>query len=220
MYQYMTVTAHMREPVIYYEDGMHLDGPLAYGAFREYQRGDNPQLPPVTSEWAEDFDLPLERWSRPLPSGSEADPRLLDDQGQVWGWCCSRVEAEWLGRGKMEYRKRPDTQRMMRYSGAKTHHLGAGPLKAFDVAYPTIFARELRWVCKGDVEGVRRLLRLVTHLGKKSTTGMGAVADWAVEACELRVIMRRLPAEGGMTGSIRAPYHHVSRRVPADWGEV
>lgn len=218
--QYMTVTARMREPVIFYEDGMHLDGPLAYAAFREYQRAGGLPLPPIAGEWAEDFGLPLGRWTRPLPAGAQVDRRLLDAEGQVWGWMCSHVDAEWLGRGKMEYRKRPDTQAMARLTKAKSHNLGAGPFKAFDVAYPSLFARELRWVCVGDVDVVRRLLKLVTHVGKKSTSGMGAVAEWIVEPCEQVFIERRMPAEGGMLGAIRAPYHHVSRRVPADWGTV
>lgn len=220
MSDYMIVTARMREPVIYYEDGMHLDGPLSYAAFRAYQRAGGAPLPPITDPWAVDFDLPLERWAIPLPDGADVDQRLLDSQGLVWGWMCSRVEADWLGRGKMEYRKRPDTQRMGRYTTAKSHQLGTGPLKAFDVAFPTLTARELRWVAVGDVDEVRRLLHLVTHIGKKSTTGMGAVDEWTVETCEQRSFERRMPCDGGMLGAIRAPYHHVSRRVPAGWETI
>ena len=217
--EYMTVTARMREPVVHYEDGMHLDGILAYAAFRIYQREGGAPLPPINEAWCLDFDLPLTRWVRPLPVGCDVDQRLLID-GEVWGFCASRVNADWLARGKMEYRKRPDLDRMRRYTQAKSHSLGAGALKAFDVAYPTMTARELHWMAQGDIDAVRAHLALVSHIGKKCATGMGAVGEWLVEPCNAQAIKRRLPVDGGMSGSIRPPYHHISRHVSADWGEV
>jgi len=218
MNDYMKITAIMAEPVIYYEDGMHFDGLLAYGAFRDYTQKGGAPLPPINLPWCLDFDLPLEKWECPLPDNVDVDKRLLSDNGKVWGWCGSRVDADWLARGKMEYRKKPDLGAMGRYTEAKAHHLGAGPLKAFDVAYPTMTARELRWVARGEVDQVRHLLSLISHIGKKSTTGMGAVMEWIVEPCDAVPIERRMPCTGGRMGAIRPPYHHISRRVPSDWG--
>lgn len=214
----MIIMVTMAEPIIHYEDGMHIDGILSYGAYRDHVRQGLSDLPPITDEWAIDFDLPLERWERPLPKCDEVDARLLTDDGLVWGWCGSRVEAEWISRGKMEYRKKPDCGAMQRYTKAGAHHLGAGPFKAFDVAYPTLTAEKLRWCAIGDVERVRCLLSLVTHIGKKSTTGMGAVQAWSIEPCDSCPIERRFSLEDGWPGAIRPPYHHMSRRVSSGWG--
>jgi hypothetical protein len=213
-HQYMHVTAIMIEPVIYYEDGMHLDGILSYGAFREYN---GPELPPINSPWAIDFDLPLKKWRVDPPGEFSGDKRLLDDNGMLWGWCASRVDAEWFARGKMEYRKRPDIGAMQRFTTSTSHNIGAGALKAFDVAYPTLMASEHHWHAIGYIDAVRRLLSHVTHIGKKSTTGMGAVSEWVVEPCYPVEIVRRMPNDRGRPYAIRPPYHHASRRVPSDW---
>ena len=212
----MRVKAIMDEPIIYYDDGMHLDGILSYAAYREYITNDNPPLPPNNGPWAIDFDLPLEKWFRSLPIGSKVDFRLLEG-GKVWGWYASKVIVNLVHYNKMEYRKRPPMNYMRYYTNSKNHNVGAGPLKAFNVSFPTMISRELHWFAKGDIESVRRLLNLVSNIGKKSTTGMGSVESWHVDECDPCPIYRRLPIEDGTPRSIRPPYHHISRHVLSDW---
>lgn len=217
----LKVTARMGEPVIYYHDGLHLDGLLAYGAYIEHIRNGGEDLPPISSPWAVDFELPLAKWSRPVPEGAEVDARLLNGDGDLWGWCASAAIADWVAHGKMEFRKRPDIARMARYTAHPSHHLGAGPFKAFDVAYPTELAFKIEWYALGDRERVEALLQDVTHIGKKHNVGMGKVLEWTVDDTERDwsverdgALMRRMPRDGGRPGTIRAPYHHPSRLVP------
>lgn len=42
----------------------------------------------------------------------------------------------------------------------------------------------LTWWCVGDAAEIERLLRYVTHLGKRAAVGKGEVAEWVVEPCE------------------------------------
>ena len=218
----LQVTAVMAEPIIYFEDGMHLDGILAMAAYREYIHNGGDPLPiPMLSNWVIDFDLPLDKWTRPVPEGATPHDKLLNDKGDLWGWMASAVYAEWQSRGKMEYRKKPDTQRMSRYTSQKSHHLGAGPMKAFDLSYPTVFANEIRWLASGDIEEVDRLLNTyITHIGKKHATGSGLVSRWIVETSTHSSFKRVMPAAGCELRSIRAPYSHPSRFVSARMEDV
>lgn len=216
------VRAVMGEPLIYYHDGLHLDGLLAWGAYQAHVREHGADgIPNINAPWALDFDLPLARWQRPVPDGATLHPNLLDADGMLWGWCASAGFAEWVAHGKMEFRKRPDLMRMARYTKNPSHHLGAGPFKAFDLAYPTELAFEIEWYALGDRERCEALLCDVTHIGKKSKLGMGKVLRWEVEDIghdwsieKEGVLMRRMPRDGGRPGTIRAPYHHQSRRAP------
>lgn len=214
----MKVTAIMGEPVVYFEDGMHFDGPLSFGAYVEYVREHGDNLPPMGA-WALDFDLPLSRWTVPAPAG--VDPRLLDTDGRLWGWRASAAQADWVAQGRLEVRKRPAEEAMIRYTRAASHHSGMGPLKAKDIAHPTLLAFEIQWYAHGDRKGVERLLSYVTHIGALVGHGPGRVLRWVVEpmgvdwSCERDgKLMRVMPREGGPRRSIRAPYHHRSRRAP------
>lgn len=216
------VRAFMGEPLIYYHDGLHLDGILAWGAYVAHVREHGADsLPPINSPWAIDFDLPLAKWQRPVPAGAQVEPRLLDSDGMLWGWCGSAAVADWVAHGKMEFRKRPDLGRMMRYTSSPRFHLGAGPHKAFDLTYPTELAFEITWYALGDRSRCEDLLADVTHIGKKHNLGMGKVLRWVVEDMGVDwsverdgVLMRRMPRDGGRMASIRAPYHHPSRLAP------
>jgi CRISPR type IV-associated protein Csf3 len=42
----------------------------------------------------------------------------------------------------------------------------------------------LTWWCVGDADEIERLLRMVTHLGKRAAVGKGEVAEWTVQQCE------------------------------------
>lgn len=227
----MRVTAVMGEPVAYLGDLMHVDGIVAAAAYRDLPERTRRRVPPLSCEWPVDLRIPLSRW---FVSVSEARGRLSKmtrDGHALWGWCGSaEIGDPWLRRGKIEIRKRPPVEEMRRYAQDATVQLGAGPLKAYDMAVPTVFAHRISWMAHGDAGEVRRLLsRYIPAIGKKRNLGCGTVLEWVVEEVPGSVMdsvvagsgaralpIRRLPAECGLRGarrrgSIRAPYHHASR---------
>lgn len=216
----LKITARMGEPIVTYDGVLHFDGILSWCASREYISEHGDDLPPIGGPWMVDFDLPLARWRVPPVPG--CDERLLDADGMLWGWCASAGEAIWLSHGKVEVRKRPAIDEMVRFSRDKTYNAGAGPTKAKDLTFPTLFAREVTWYVRGEREAVKRLLDVwATHLGKLHGHGHGKVLEWRVETSPVDwsiqrdgLLMRRMPREGGQRGGIRAPYWHRSRQVP------
>jgi hypothetical protein len=224
-HQPLRVTALMGEPIVYYGDGLHLDGPLSYGAYVEYVREHGDDLPPIGEEWAVDFDLPLSTWRCPPADGESPHPRMLAPDGTIWGWRCSAAQADWVAEGTHWLRKKPATDAMRRYTEAPSHNIGLGPMKAKNLPLPARLAFEVTWYAHGDLQEVSRLLANVRHIGKLCGHGMGRVLDWVVDemgedwSCrglEGR-LMRRMPAAfssdapGVLPLALRAPYHHRSR---------
>jgi hypothetical protein len=232
-FQHFEVTVDMAEPIVHLDDLIHLDGPLAFGAFMALPAAEKRIMPPLSSPWAIDIPVPLAKWYVPVDSEKwPHDDRLLDDfdvdgvvKPCIWGWCATSQLDPWDGRGTIEYRKKPALERMARYSGAKKVNVGAGRLKAYDVKFPTVLCRQVRWRAFGDMSKCLTLLEYVSAVGKKRNTGNGRVLRWhamLVEGHWSPVVgtspMRRLPVLSGIvgrpgTGSIRPPYHHRSRRV-------
>ena len=87
----------------------------------------------------------------------------------------------------------------------------------------------LVWYAVGDLEAVRDLCGMVTHIGKKSSQGLGAVDHWQVEPCPMDWsvvandrLTRAIPAEDGIPGTgisyrvmsygIRPPYWHTDHQ--------
>jgi hypothetical protein len=214
----------MSEPVVYSGDLLHLDGVIAFAAYRDLDDRTRRRIPPISSPWAVDLRLPLSRWFCPAPEEGSCDPRLLKE-GRIWGWAASAEASAWAGRGVAEVRKRPPLDQMRRYASDRRVETGAGPLKAYDLVVPTVFAREVLWYAHGVRSEVERLLvRHAPAIGKKRGIGYGTVLRWRVEACgeDLSVVRadgtpaRRMPASSGLVAravraTIRPPYHHGSR---------
>jgi hypothetical protein len=238
-HQPLRIVATMDEPIGYLGDLLHLDGPLAYGAYHALDLQTRKTIPPIeVTDFPVDLTLPLSTWwvdYDPALHG-EIDPRLLKRRRrgkdgpppQLWGWCCSAAdESAWGVRSKLEIRKRPAIKEMGRYTDAKTHNVSAGHMKAYDLSMPTVFAREVTWYAHGELAAVQDLLtRFVPALGKKRSTGSGTVAAWTVtphgedwSVTRDGAPTRRLPAgavEGAArTGAIRPPYYHHTRMVAA-----
>lgn len=236
------VYATLAEPMVSYADGLHLDGPLAYAAYRDLTPERRAKLPPIESDWAEDFDLPLVRWSGMCVLPETADHRLTVDgsleilqdgggyQGHVWGWKCSAaMPVGPVLESTHQIRKRPNVELITRYTSNKRFDVGLGPLKAKDLALPTVLATRLKWYCVGDPERTLYLLsRHVRAIGKAVRHGMGRVIEWSMGEAEADRSMfdgegqpmRRLPAAmvpgvQAVLGTFRAPYHHRSR-----WGTI
>ena len=212
----LTVTAHLVEPVAGWRDDITLDGPLSWGAYLAYVDEHGDDLPPKNPLWAVDFDLPLAKWSAPLPASWKPDPRLLTADGEVWGWCVSRPMFDEPALSVVEVRRKPALEEMSQWSNAKRHHIGLGPLKARNVPHAAGFVREITWSALGDKAGMEDLLARVHNIGRLSRSGNGLVASWEVTIGGTSNDWedRPMPSEGGFLTAVRAPAHHPSRQVP------
>jgi len=230
------VTAEISEPIVTYGDGIHLDGPLAYATFMELTPEQKNKLPSIQNDWAEDFNLPLSKWSHDCDLPETSDGRLTTDGileetetgyvGHVWGWRCSAaIPIGTVMESIYELRKRQPAIEAIIYLKDKRWETGAGPHKSKDLVYPSIITRKLKWYCNGDPERTHWLLsRYVRAIGKLSNHGQGKISRWIVEPTDIDLSikdqfgnpMRRLPArmfddKPILLGTIRAPYHHRSR---------
>lgn len=213
----MLVTAKMAEPVVYYDDGLHLDGILAWAAYLDLTEDERWGLPPITDDWATDFDLPLQRWHVDVVA---MDARLRGDEG-VWGWCATQVLSGWLRRGSHEIRKKPAAEKMARHTASPSVNLGTGPGKAYNLIVPTAFAHELHWAAIGDMKEALRLLSThVQGVGKHCARGMGRVLHWSIRQVDVSTedilknrVMPCSERQATCIRAIRPPYHHGSRHT-------
>ena len=221
--QPLKIVARMGEPVICFEDGLHLDGILAWAAYRDLTEEEHWRLPPIQDPWAVDFDLPFARWSMPAETPSGASERLLDDAGNVWGWFATMAIADWTRRSVHEIRKRVPTSELARWAGTRSINVGAGAPKAYDLKLPTMWTPEITWFAIGDLDEILRLLSIhVYGIGKHCAKGMGRVLEWKAEQVKIDeqfiLARRRMPAnsdEAMSISSVRPPYHHISRQTYA-----
>lgn len=224
----LKIRATMMEPVCYYGDGLHIDGPIAFGVFQDLDYSIRQKMPPLTCSWAEDFDLPLEKWKVKIELSSFINPLLLDNYDQVWGWKASAVFADWLQQDGHIITRQPNFLQLSRYTKSPSINLGAGQLKAVSLKLPTMLASILEWYCVGDPEKILYLLEThVPAIGKLHNKGLGRVLKWEIEEAEedksvsyKGVVTRVMPKGFEGTGfeaiaTIRPPYHHRSRLVPA-----
>ena len=219
----LRVRAYMASAIVGYGEPIHLDGILAYAAFREWSKQNDPaSLPHIREEWAVDFRLPLQAWASAVPEqppytfheGLCAAVQGDDAPKVIWGWAATRETAEWLHHGGRELRKTPDLDTHKRWGTAPSVNIGSGTSKAKNVVVPSRFALHLDWYCLGLESVVRQWLNEhVTHLGRLKNHGCGQVLRWTVtpeaQAPPSSVLARPL-VRGS---SVRPPYHHPSRRL-------
>jgi CRISPR type IV-associated protein Csf3 len=227
-WQPLRVTARMAEPVVWMGDGIHLDG-ILHAAASDLRR----RLPAghkfpliCNDDWWQDFRLPLAKWSMQAHPEPRDHVHLRDSDGNVWGWCTSAAIADWAKDSQLEIRKKPAMNEMVRMSEDGSVNIGAGPMKAYNLTYPTRFAERIHWYVLGQEKGLRYLLDTITHIGKKHNLGLGRVISWDVCGVDNdwsimgpdNALMRRMPSSFDTTkyaefGAIRAPYWHRSRYV-------
>ena len=211
----LKVTAYPAEPVVGYRDGLHLDGPMAYGYFASMSRKEADTLPdePV------DFPLPLATWGYPL--------------SPYWGWRCSSACADWQAETKAEIRRRSITQEMSEWGRRDSVQIGSGRYKPCDLGYPAHIADCITWYAVGNRGEVQRLLDAVPAIGKLTNKGFGRIRSWRVEETSADwsirgptgILMRPVPASiareegiiienyGAARCGMRCPYYHVSRQA-------
>jgi CRISPR type IV-associated protein Csf3 len=213
----LRVVAHLAEPIAGWDAHHgHLDGPLSWGAFLAWQAAHGRHsLPAAGPDQVVDFDLPLAAWTRPAPG--TVHPLAVNGDGDVWGWACSAAAYNPAALTRVEVRRKPATGAMARYAPDRKHHISTGPLKARDGVVPAVLAPRVEWWALGDPSAVRDLLGRVTHLGRHTRHGHGRVLRWDVaEDAAAREKWRRrvFPDPAGSPDTVRAPYHHQSRRMP------
>lgn len=214
------VTARLAEPVIHLDGhAAHLDGPASWGAYLAYvERHGHDALPAMTDDAAADFDLPLARWVAPAPHHAHDTARAADP-AFVWGWACSRAIYDPAGYTTIPARRRPAADEAARYTRAAKWPLAAGPLKARDTPHSATMTREITWWALADPEPLQALLDRVHGLGRHTRHGHGRVQSWEItpdDTARQRWRDRTWPDPDGTraAGSIRAPYHHPTRRMP------
>ncbi|GAA3878398.1 hypothetical protein GCM10022243_48880 [Saccharothrix violaceirubra] len=215
-WQPLVVTATLTEPVVGLDSQpLCLDGPLAWCA-AQLALADEAGLPPLRHDWAPDLALPLATWTA-APSRPDTDSRLRAADGErVWGWACSAASWTALGHTTVEIRRRPPVGEMARFTADGKHHSGLGPYKARDTPMAATWVDTVVWHALGDPDAVAGLLAHLGHLGRATRHGHGRIQTITVEPGRDRDAWRSrpLPDPTGPAGSIRAPYHHHSRRMP------
>jgi CRISPR type IV-associated protein Csf3 len=148
--------------------------------------------------------------------------------GDNWYWACSFNTEPSLGEYVMHWHKRFDDQ-LEKYIdfGSRRGKVDtkSGKYKAYRMPLVVQLFERLVWYAVGDPAAVQDLCRGVTHIGKKSSQGLGAVDYWEVEPwpedwSEVAggKVTRSIPAEQGMPPGvqkanvrlygIRPPYWH------------
>lgn len=146
--------------------------------------------------------------------------------GDLWYWACSFNTERPMGEAIKHWHKRFDDHLEQHIDfGNKRGKIDvkSSKYKAYRMPMVVQLYDRLTWYAVGDADAVRELCSGMTHLGKKSSQGFGAVDYWEVEPwpedwSEARDgrLTRAVPAElglpeGGQSGrvavyGIRSPY--------------
>lgn len=217
------VTAYMAEPVVTYDGRINLDAILAYAVLKEQDALDAPSVVQAM-EFPDDPEIPLDRWT--VEPEEEVDERLLDEDGNLWGWAASLPLIDTGTETTVELRKMTAVAKMADYTTNKSYNAGLGPGKAKNLKFPAILCRSIRWHVGGDADEIIRLLREhITHLGKLRNHGHGRVLRWEITEImdtpwtpiQNDALTRPMPrgyTDGPVRSiAIRPPYFHRSRQV-------
>lgn len=139
-----------------------------------------------------------------------------EEHGPHWYYAASFARwPEHVAHGVDHWTKRLDGQYvdlMERLSAKVT--TGSGSYRGYRMPVAYRHALSISWCVRGEPERIRKLLGLMTHLGKKADQGWGAVIEWTVEpAAEDWSVhdasgapTRAIPGDGAMLYGFRPPY--------------
>ncbi|MFZ5687856.1 MAG: hypothetical protein ACOY9Y_06650 [Bacillota bacterium] len=152
-------------------------------------------------------------------------------QGKSWYWACSFNQGEKLGEYVLYWHKRFDDQleKYIDFKGKRGKiNVKSAQFKAYRMPLVVQLFDRLVWYAVGDIDAVRDLCYGVTHIGKKSAQGLGAVDYWEVElwpedwsVTDGKKLTRAVPLADIPPGmgrqvrkyGIRSPYWHVDNQV-------
>lgn len=175
----LLVTAELVTPVIHAErDRTHLDSILAFAALTTH---------PVASNYDAAAVLPL-----PL------EMAWISADGQPL-WVCSPLVPEGATLETREYWHKRYPSHRAEFGHKLNADTSAGRWKEYRTPVMSQQASRLHALCIGNAEEIRRLLVVVTHVGKKGSMGYGRVATWhvtPVEHTQAEVLaLRAVPVE-------------------------
>jgi CRISPR type IV-associated protein Csf3 len=104
-------------------------------------------------------------------------------QGNDWYWACSFNQGTKLGEYIVHWHKRQDDhmERYIDFQGKRGKiHNKSGKYKGYRMPLVVQLFEQLIWYAVGDLEAILDLCHGVTHIGKKSSQGFGAVDCWTV----------------------------------------
>lgn len=158
--------------------------------------------------------------------------------GDSWYWACSFNTVQPLHEYVMHWHKRFDDQleQYIDFKGKRGRvDIKSSKFKAYRMPMVIQMFDQLEWYAVGELAAVLDLCRGVTHIGKKSSQGLGAVDWWEIEprpedwsAYREGRLTRAVPMEempGGAMGrvamyGIRPPYWHSDHQRVCAMPEV
>lgn len=138
-------------------------------------------------------------------------------QGDDWYWACSFNTAPSLGEHTIFWHKRFDDALEKYIDFGKRRgkiNVKSAEYKAYRMPLVIQLFDRMEWYAVGNLDAVQDLCRTVTHIGKKSSQGLGAVDYWIVEPWPEDLSGKRaIPYDGTQQGrlmqyGIRPPYWH------------
>jgi hypothetical protein len=180
----LRVTAHMSAPIVSSEE-IHLDALLIAA-----RPGPGPC--PTRSTPVAEITYP------PLPI-----PRVA--YGGQWVYACSTWSLPPDAQGGLEHlTKRRDPGDVHELSRPYTP--GSGKGRDYMLPVPVVEAPSVSWLCVGDRQGLRRLLRYVRAVGSMRRHGYGVVDRWEVTR-----------EDEGQCGDVLVRGAFARRWLPAAW---
>lgn len=216
----LRITARLRCGVI--SDGyLTLDGALYAAAHRE-------ALAPQVATYSRASAVTGESRATRLPIMRIAIPKMAAQWTPDFYYAAS--VAQWpaqVAEGVDHWTKKIDSKYidLLEHQRARVPTSG-GTYRAYRMPVAYRHALRVIWYVVGEPVEIRRLLTMVTHLGKKTSQGWGCVAKWMVESHDEDWsvtgpdgrLMRPVPQEGGLPCGIVPPYwlprHQIPCRLP------
>lgn len=216
MFEPLKITAHLMTGVIS-DAFLPIDGILYYQGMRERLGEQTVTLPGQSYGGPGDHHLPLKQ---------------VNSHKREWFYAASfAVWPEHAREGTDYWNKRVDVSLidLVDWQGRKARiDVAAGRYKSYHMPVFYRVALFVDWFVVGDKTEIERLLGTVTHLGKKTAQGWGAVREWEVQrwAADWSIhgdhgqIMRAIPSPDltapmyGLRPSYWLPKHQFPCRLP------
>jgi CRISPR type IV-associated protein Csf3 len=188
-----------------------LDSILHYLVHREAYGSEEFTTPgaPTVVDGCKDTSLPLAR---------------VDEHGPMWFYAASFAQwGDYYVDGGDHWSRRFAMGRVKYLDERKVSvDIASGRFKSYRMPVFYRHALEIHWYAVGLQRRIAELLPHMTHIGKKTSQGWGAVTEWRVEKVpeDFSVygprgeLMRAVPAEGGILSGFRPSYWYSKNQAP------
>lgn len=149
------------------------------------------------------------------------------EKGDSWYYAASFAQwSEKTAQGKDEWTKRFDSEfgDFIDFQGKRGKvKINAGRYKAYRMPVFYKHALEIIWYVVGDIQGIHKLLRHVTHIGKKYSQGWGRIRKWEIKEIPNDWSERKngkptrsLPKKDGILWGIRPSYWDPENQIECE----